>query len=654
MSEASKLKLNHVEVGFASTLLGAMVFLMSLTYFTNHSDQDIRRYTYEVISQTIAIFCAVMVFQYINEATDKAMVYFEWDSLPFLVHMTQMIVWYSALQFHLYYISFQGAVALAKHKFAEVEGIHSSQQQVSVWTALQSLWGMEHITFSDLHPLDHIEDLQSQMTCWKVLLSHIAGFAAINAFGTLQQSEPWRKDWQSATIVVILAALTMLLIQWYFDGQRRKVVESWKAAASVYDDRMEEVYNECFVMWLEEAEEPEDNVLALTVSFLSVQAIRFWIAGTLPDVEGLDPWHLETTRSMEDVAALFAAGAIFCVGTFALDIYAGRHLEIENGEQEEPRVVQVAMAACNQAFAWSLYFACKWNLATHVFRDAPEEKMLLQLELATAVSLLAFFAIWVLDKLADLEATGDETDHAIIQVIGGFSILVGFAWEQCFDRAIEVIAFNQEEINHVPPLMSKLLLAAICICIIIPAWRTWILPMVLREGWRFGFVIDGSDKRWSRVFRSKRWFWLMHRYGIETVGFKKPPKAANRNQSHAFQKRRNVKGLFKILTREKYLQIQNRVHAKESGKPTPTLLYNCYGGLGEPLLNTDLVAVHEAMDALNRQLLHLSHETAHPVSRQEMASVSERISKLSTMAAELGLGLSSEANTAKAGGILVV
>ena len=32
--------LDQVEVGFASTLLGAMVFLMSLTYFTNHSDQD--------------------------------------------------------------------------------------------------------------------------------------------------------------------------------------------------------------------------------------------------------------------------------------------------------------------------------------------------------------------------------------------------------------------------------------------------------------------------------------------------------------------------------------------------------------------------------------------------------------------------------------
>ena len=35
-------------------------------------------------------------------------------------------------------------------------------------------------------------------------------------------------------------------------------------------------------------------------------------------------------------------------------------------------------------------------------------------------------------------------------------------------EAFEVIAFNQEEVNRVPPLMSKLLLAAICI---------WSLPL---------------------------------------------------------------------------------------------------------------------------------------------------------------------------------
>ena len=37
----------------------------------------------------------------------------------------------------------------------------------------------------------------------------------------------------------------------------------------------------CFIMWLEEAEEPEDNVLALTVSFLSVPLVASRIHGGL-------------------------------------------------------------------------------------------------------------------------------------------------------------------------------------------------------------------------------------------------------------------------------------------------------------------------------------------------------------------------------------
>ena len=37
------------------------------------------------------------------------------------------------------------------------------------------------------------------------------------------------------------------------------------------------------------------------------------------------------------------AGALCCAGTFALDIYAGRHLDTEGGEEEEPRSIQVAL-----------------------------------------------------------------------------------------------------------------------------------------------------------------------------------------------------------------------------------------------------------------------------------------------------------------------
>ncbi|CAJ1371093.1 unnamed protein product, partial [Effrenium voratum] len=101
----------------------------------------------------------------------------------------------------------------------------------------------------------------------------------------------------------------------YFSEERRRVAEDWKTFASVYDDRMEDVYEECYIMWREEAEEPEDNVLALTLSFLSVQVIRFWISGTLPDVEGLESWEMQTTRPPVDVETLFPAGAVLCILT---------------------------------------------------------------------------------------------------------------------------------------------------------------------------------------------------------------------------------------------------------------------------------------------------------------------------------------------------
>ncbi|CAE7690812.1 HMA1 [Symbiodinium pilosum] len=616
-------------VGVASTLVGAMVFLMCLTYLTNHSDKDIRRYSYEVISQTIAIFCAVMIFQYMNDVTVKVVQMFGLQRFHFLVQMCQMLVWYAALEFHLYYMSFQGAIVLAKHKLKEVPGMKPSSERVSVWTALSSLVNPEHVMLQQLHPLDHIEDLQSQMTCWKVLLSHVAGFASINAFGTLQQMETFSKSWQMSVWIVGLAALSLLLLQWHFDAQRRKVADNWKTFSSLYDDRMEELYHECYIMWHEEAEEPEDNVLALTLSFLTVQTVRFWISGHMPDVEGLDGWAVQTTRSISDIETLLMAGALFCASTVALDLYAGLHVG-QDADEEEPRVYQVALASSNQAFAWCMYFGCKWLVATELFVDGPEEKMVLHLILAALVTFIAVVAIWVLDKLADLEATGEDLDHAIIQVIGGNSILVGFAWEQCFDRAIEVIA-AQGTFFRVPPLAVKLALAAACICVIIPAWRRWILPMVLREGWKFGFVIDGSDAKWGKVFKSKRWHWLMHRIGIQVIGFKKPSMLSkqkrDKNHGMAFQKRRKERGMFKILQKEKVLSISDGWPDSSPEKENGLKFVNSGGaGLQQPLLqDSELCNLDRSVSILHRQILHFAEAEASKTQLgPEMAQLSER------------------------------
>jgi hypothetical protein len=93
--------------------------------------------------------------------------------------------------------------------------------------------------------------------------------------------------------------------------------------------------------------------------------------------------------------------------------------------------------------------------------------------------------------------------ESIIVVIKGTGIFIGFAWEQCFDVALESLSTVM-----VAPHVSKMLLAVGCAVIIVPAWRWWILPMVISEGWRFGFVIDPHHEVWDEVVKSDRFLVL--------------------------------------------------------------------------------------------------------------------------------------------------
>eukprot|EP00927_Polykrikos_kofoidii_P019826 TRINITY_DN192_c0_g1_i2.p1 TRINITY_DN192_c0_g1~~TRINITY_DN192_c0_g1_i2.p1 ORF type:complete len:297 (-),score=43.63 TRINITY_DN192_c0_g1_i2:176-1042(-) len=118
--------------------------------------------------------------------------------------------------------------------------------------------------------------------------------------------------------------------------------------------------------------------------------------------------------------------------------------------------------------------------------------MVVSVTLALSISLVSFGCIRLLDLLADADCTGDRTDDAIKQIIRAIGILVGFGWEQCFDVAVEELS------EAMPPKIqhwTKMALGLFCICIITPAWKWHLLPMAIREGWNFGFVIDADDDR---------------------------------------------------------------------------------------------------------------------------------------------------------------
>merc|ERR1712137_1171609 len=87
-------------------------------------------------------------------------------------------------------------------------------------------------------------------------------------------------------------------------------------------------------------------------------------------------------------------------------------------------------------------------------------------------------------------------DKAIREVINALAILVGFAWEQCFDTAVTAVASRSDIIPVLGdrPSVVKMILAIMCVLILVPAWRRHLLPMVTYQGYKFGVVLEQKQK----------------------------------------------------------------------------------------------------------------------------------------------------------------
>merc|ERR1712048_529663 len=157
-----------------------------------------------------------------------------------------------------------------------------------------------------------------------------------------------------------------------------------------------------------------------------------------------------------------------------------------------------------------------------------EEEMILSVSLALFASVFCFVKIYFCDKWSDSLTAGLERDEAdepdtskmtptqkdlfglkqkiLDTVIDANGILVGFAWERCFDTAVKDLSDEVEFAtnNSVPKTTTRVILACFCAGIIVPAWRWFILPMYIQNGWRTGVVIENEDRmeRLVRLFNT--------------------------------------------------------------------------------------------------------------------------------------------------------
>jgi len=495
-----------VSVVTAIMLLSSLTFACLVFYLVNYHKATIVNHTWSAISVTICIFCAVLIFNASNGLTTWLLGQYDdgvtspptegekdygkdtypaaydhsaddhsaddhsadddphlrfrslmWtlggggdtaapagtgpppDLYIFALAFIQFVVWYCIFGISMIY-------------FAGVKRLPWDKKEVS-------------------HDTKHIN---SKAGC--MLLAHVAGFAAINCFGILMRMEPFETSPGMAFLSMVIACAIVLLMVTAYRAIRHKFATGGTAADQHLLD--------------EEAEEGGEDIMALLASFLLVQVFRYKLTHILPDGHGGESSYDIVTHMGDDhhnliyqVLPLLAFGyisAFLCGAVVFVNAMPSPFSGFLSGHKVQQGVRMLTMT-CAMVHCWALYFAGVWIMAASDLAEyigVYEDSALLKVILACALTVYAFILIFALEKLASLEATGPKADQAIYTVMGSLGILVGFTWEQAFERSVSTVV--QANPSAPEPLL-KAGLALFLVGMVLPAWRMYIILHTMKH-----------------------------------------------------------------------------------------------------------------------------------------------------------------------------
>uniref|UniRef100_A0A7S1EX12 Uncharacterized protein n=1 Tax=Noctiluca scintillans TaxID=2966 RepID=A0A7S1EX12_NOCSC len=463
--EEEEEEFDPVDYAIGSCLLGAVIMIMVMFWFVNNDDPDFRYYTWMTISLTTSIFVSVFTFDSVNGLIKY-----------FLRGYSQKWLITAALvQVFLYFIVMQVVIYFDAGLMDKGSVFDTNKKKI------------KNQKYEDHTIKEQVEDREMRMKCWGAIGAHVTAFAAIN-FGGYFQRGPFFEDnaWSSYVIVVVIYCghwlLTCMSKKCRSSDENSEHEDSYTNL--VRDDKENQNFNYLTVpenarMWGQEVYadvmcEAEDDIASLCVSFLLMQATRNNISTVLTDHLGSE--QHDHVHDRTQTTALLVVCLIFfllLVGCVALT-----EVCFTDKKSELNRRIVALQGICAMSIAWSILFFIKWEIRREIPGMGNTSSNASRVTLATAITLLSFLIIYVLDKLADMECTDSSADKVIFRMIEAFGVLTGFSWEQAFDGGTEAIAwFNKDRVE---PLWTEVLLAIVVALIVLPAWSRYILTQVIR------------------------------------------------------------------------------------------------------------------------------------------------------------------------------
>mmetsp|Transcript_101145 Transcript_101145/g.174464 ORF Transcript_101145/g.174464 Transcript_101145/m.174464 type:complete len:651 (+) Transcript_101145:51-2003(+) len=480
---------SEMTVAVAFSLIGSFSFFASLMFAINWPQNRMRRHAYKMISSTISIFCAVLMFQCINGLVEDLIVetYKLSNWSQFVLDFVHFIVWYTILQRGIALAS--GVTNPKQYRINILDEQRTQPKKI----------GREK------------ERVIIRCESFGGVLAHLTGFASINVWASLQQKIPFNDSPLSALLPVGICILSQIALKW--------IMSKCRAYINMGDNNKDWFE----IKWDECCDEAADDVMGLTLSVLFANAIRMAINGMnsigekcLPneeqEEEGFECEEFVPKRNWEQVLWLFVAGYLLLFILFGVQwthwrlVHAKRKEEEGDEEEEEEEgegslgehSVHVFMISLAMAFAWCIFHAERqlFSVVNPSFLGDKANVSFTIVVVALVLTYLAWMSTWILDQIQELpdKYTPPSVDSSIKKVVDAIALLIGFAWEQVFDVSVGNLAdsFRKDWGKHAPAVV-KLILATICSAIAFLAWQWYFLPFVVKEGWRFKFVFTAED-----------------------------------------------------------------------------------------------------------------------------------------------------------------
>jgi len=319
------------------------------------------------------------------------------------------------------------------------------------------------------------------MRCWATLLAHMCGFAAINAGASMQQLSLFRtsvlRSLLPVGIVEVILLLFFVLLK-QLRGPMRHGCCATRFKVDGYAELKQEDIDEEIKMrnelYEEEVIEAENDISSLSISFLTVQSVRYALTTCLPNFEGLE--IPEVPHDHWCIVALYLWGIMFAIACVGWIVIIDR-VEIPP-DDFAARYLGILMNTCAMVWAWCSLWATrmlfvKHPLLNHAMFMLPS--MMGRVILALTLSSSSMSIIWVLDKIDDRMRGKRHLGKRVMKTVNtALGILVGFSWEHCFDGAVEAVA----TLGH-SRIIMKDVLCLMVVLVVVPAWRKYILKKTL-------------------------------------------------------------------------------------------------------------------------------------------------------------------------------